>query len=173
MTIPPPLILTLRLDETSFGFFNALRQKHFPPELNFIDAHLTLFHHLPDTPEIPQQLCEITARQPVMTLEVTGLMKLGRGVAYRINSPVLVGLQAQLKRQWREWLTPQDGQGFRPHITVQNKVSPDAANMLCDRLTADFRPFTAQGTGLVLWEYLGGPWKKAGEFGFLELYSPN
>ncbi len=166
MTNLPPLILTLRLDETSFAFFNTLRKKHFPPDLNFIDAHLTLFHHLPNKTEVHAQLRDITTRQPAMTLEVTGLMKLGRGVAFRIGSPELTGLQTHLKSQFREWLTPQDGQAFRPHITVQNKVSPATANALYDELTTSFAPFAVQGTGLSLWEYLGGPWRKVVDFGF-------
>jgi 2'-5' RNA ligase len=168
MTNLPPLILTLLLDESSFSFFNTLRKKHFPPDLNFIDAHLTLFHHLPNIAEVRSQLQVITANLPAMTLQVTGLMKLGRGVAYRLDCPELVGLQAQLKRQWREWLTLQDGQGFRPHITVQNKVSPATANALYDALTASFTPFAVRGTGLSLWEYLGGPWRKVGEYTFAE-----
>ncbi len=162
----PPLILTLRLDGKSFAYFNGLRQAHFPPAINYLDAHLTLFHHLPAVPEVTALLGEMAARQPVIPLEVPGLMKLGRGVAFRINSPELMQLRAYLKGQWAAWLTPQDAQGFRPHVTVQNKVDPAAANALYDSLSAGFQPFTAQGTGLSLWAYRGGPWEKGEEFGF-------
>ena len=44
---PAPLILTLKLDQASFTRLDALRQAHFPPERNWLSAHLTLFHHLP------------------------------------------------------------------------------------------------------------------------------
>jgi hypothetical protein len=42
-----PLILTLGLDRASFERFEALRRAHFPPALNRVPAHVTLFHHLP------------------------------------------------------------------------------------------------------------------------------
>jgi hypothetical protein len=44
-------ILTLQLDPTAQAHFEALRQQHFPPALNHIPAHLTLFHQLPDSDE--------------------------------------------------------------------------------------------------------------------------
>jgi len=46
-----PLILTLKLDEESQAFFDKQRALYFPPERNFLKAHLTLFHQLPDEPE--------------------------------------------------------------------------------------------------------------------------
>jgi len=42
-----PLILTLNFNNEVQQFFNALRKQHFPPVINYLDAHLTLFHHLP------------------------------------------------------------------------------------------------------------------------------
>ena len=44
---PAPLILTLALDADSQAHFDALRKQHFPPAINYLAAHLTLFHHLP------------------------------------------------------------------------------------------------------------------------------
>lgn len=162
----PPLILALGLDPESFAYFNGLRQAHFPPAINYLDAHLTLFHHLPDVPAVTDLLRTVAGAQPPVPLEVTGPMKLGRGVAFRIKSEPLTELQAYLKWQWREHLTPQDQQGFRAHVTVQNKVDPAAANALYEALSASFRPFTATGTGLSLWEYHGGPWRKREDFAF-------
>lgn len=162
----PPLILALRLDDESFAYLDGLRKAHFPPAINYLDAHLTLFHHLPDRPAVTDLLRAVAGPQPPIPLEVTGLMKLGRGVAFRIKSEPLTELQAYLKGQWREWLTAQDQQGFRPHVTVQNKVDPATANALYEALSADFKPFTATGTGLSLWEYHNGPWRKREDFGF-------
>lgn len=167
MTVQPPLILTLQLDPAAFAFFNDLRQQHFPAAINYLDAHVTLFHHLPAVPAVTDLLVTVTARQPVISLEVTEVMKLGRGVAYRLQSRDLVQLQTYLKQQWQPWLTPQDRQGFRPHITVQNKVTPETANALFEKLTAAFQPFTATGIGLSLWEYRGGPWHKVQDYPFV------
>ena len=41
------LILTLIIDGEAQNFFNILRQRYFPAERNYLDAHLTLFHNLP------------------------------------------------------------------------------------------------------------------------------
>jgi len=78
----------------------------------------------------------------------------------------LLHLQAYLKTHWLEWLTPQDRQGFRPHITIQNKVDVETAHTLFTELTTSFKPFYVQGIGLSLWEYQGGPWHKLKDFSF-------
>ena len=39
-------ILTAEMDEDSFGWLDRLRRRYFPPERNFLPAHLTLFHLL-------------------------------------------------------------------------------------------------------------------------------
>jgi hypothetical protein len=61
---------------------------------------------------------------------------------------------------------PQDRQGFQPHVTVQNKVTPAEAQDLLRALQATFAPFAVQGEGLHLWRYLGGPWRLARTFRF-------
>jgi len=154
--------------------FDGLRRRHFPAERNFIPAHLTLFHQLPgeELADIAARLHEITREAPPLSLAVTGLRLLGRGVAYSLESEVLAALRARLARHWSDRLTPQDRQGFRPHITVQNKVSPEAARTLQVALADGFTPFTAQGTGLLLWRYRGGPWEAAGTFRFGGALSP-
>ena len=69
MDKPAPLILTLELDERSFAFFGAQRRRYFPPERNFIPAHLTLFHALPG--EHLPSIAAWTSRQQPFTLDVT------------------------------------------------------------------------------------------------------
>ena len=61
-----PLILTLQLDAQAFAFFNFLRQKHFPAKINYLDAHLTLFHHLPPDPAVTEVLENIAASQKII-----------------------------------------------------------------------------------------------------------
>lgn len=161
-----PLILTLRLDDAAFQYFNQLRKAHFPPERNFIDAHLTLFHHLPDTPELRMQVAEAAANRAPFQLEVTGLRSLGGGVAYRLHCPALHSWHRQLQQLWQAQLTPQDRQPLQPHITVQNKVAPPVARQLQQQLEASFTPFRVQAPGLQLWAYMGGPWQLLQEYPF-------
>lgn len=162
-----PLILTLALEPSAQQHFEALRQRHFPPERNFIPAHITLFHHLPaaELPAISTQLASTTAI-PAFPVSVTGLRSLGRGVAFQLESPTLVTLHARLARAFYDWLTQQDRQGFRPHIVVQNKVDAPTAKRTLAELSATFAPFTTHATGLLLWRYLGGPWQPLAEFPF-------
>lgn len=164
----PPLIVTLALDEAAAGFFNELRRQHFPPERNYLDAHLTLFHHLPGAEQaaISDVLSEFGRRLAPLPLQVAGLQFLGQGVAYRVGSAAVEQLHRDLQQRWWPWLTPQDQQKRRPHVTIQNKVRPEVARSLHEQLGASFEPFAAMGTGLQLWAYRNGPWEALQYFPF-------
>lgn len=164
-----PLILTLKLDAASFQFYEALRQTHFPPERNYLAAHLTMFHHLPgeESAKIKDDLAEICSAAEVFPLRFSGWRFLGKGVAINVESEELLNLRARLAARWRERLVPQDRQKFQPHITVQNKVESARARRLYETLSRDFEPFGGAGEGLQLWQYLGAPWKLEREFLFI------
>lgn len=163
-----PLIATLKLDAESFAFFNQLRRKHFPAERNFLSAHVTLFHNLPGSrkEQIETDLNQLCRRYKTFPLRFPRWRFLGRGAAIEIESPELNRLQSELKNKWDEWLTNQDRQKFKPHITVQNKVAPGAARLLFDELSADWSERVGAGVGIELWHYLNGPWKLAADFAF-------
>ena len=168
MTNSAPLILTLALDDDAQAYFDALRRRHFPPKINYLAAHLTLFHHLPGA-ELDAVTAELRAqcRAPApLPLSVTGLRSLGRGVAFVFENEALRALHRRLQAAFAPHLTPQDQQKLQPHITVQNKVAPAAARLLLAELQAGFVPFAAVGTGLRLWAYRGGPWEHLAEFSF-------
>ena len=163
-----PLVLTLTLDAEATTFFNELRQQHFPAERNYLEAHLTLFHQLPgsEIDSVVAPLENVSQQYHPIDLQVKEVRLLGRGVGYRLESSLLQQLHRQLQKQWRPFLTKQDQQKLWPHVTVQNKVTPGEAKHLYERLSEEFEPFTAQGTGLHLWEYHGGPWESARVFSF-------
>lgn len=164
----PPLILTLKLGQDAFERFDALRRAHFPPERNHIPAHLTLFHALPGEREadVRRTVAALCAATPVLHLAFPALRFLGRGVAVEVAAPELIALRGRLALFWSEWLSPQDRQGYRPHITVQNKVAPEQARRLYAELGGGWAPFHALGEGLLLWRYLGGPWELAAQAPF-------
>ena len=161
-------ILTIRMDPLSQAWFDDLRQKHFPPELNQIAAHLTLFHKLPGTDAARWAIEQISAQTPPFPMHITGLQSLGRGVAYKLAAPQLSAVHASLAAAFRDDLGSQDKQGFRPHVVVQNKTSTKAARTLLDQLQATFAPRTAEALGLDWWEYLGGPWHPLAYFPFTQ-----
>ena len=88
-----------------------------------------------------------------------GVMSLGRGVAYRIDSPELVAIRKGLCEAFSGLLTPQDAGGWRPHVTIQNKVAPGVAKVLLAALSRDFQAREVAVAGLATWWYRGGPWE--------------
>lgn len=165
----PPLLVTLAMDDASFAHFNAERIRYFPPERNHIPAHITLFHKLPgEEEEAVRRILAVTAHhQRPFTMHTTGLWMIGFGVAYLIENADAQVLRAQLQQQFKPWLSPQDAkQGFRPHITVQNKTTATAAKALHAELSQVFLPRAVQAVGLDLWRYLGGPWEHRARFDF-------
>lgn len=164
----PPFILTLDLDARLFAGLDALRRAHFPPERNHVPAHVTLFHALPGEHEadIATHLAAVCEPHPPVAVTLPGVRSLGRGVAVTVDAPELVALRNRLARQWAGALAPQDRQGYRPHATIQNKVTPEAAKALLAELAATWVPAGGVGEGLRLWRYVGGPWEPAGRFRF-------
>lgn len=164
-----PLILTLKFESSAFETLNDLRKKYFPPERNFLAAHITLFHALPGENQIliEQHLNEISQKTPILNLIFSAPRFLGKGVAIDTIGPELIRLRAELTDQWSAWLTKQDGQkNFRPHVTIQNKVEPNVARELFELLKNEWQPIESTGEGLQLWQYLGGPWKLIKTFDF-------
>jgi hypothetical protein len=163
MLDPAPLILTLRLDAAHQARFDALRDAHFPPERNYLRAHVTLFHKLPGDAlsAIAFRLARLVAGTPPPEVVVEAPYLLGRGVAFRLNSPAADGLRHDLAQDWGDWLTPQDRAKTRLHVTVQNKVPAPEAKALHAALMAASAPSRFASPGLDLWRYLGGPWEHA------------
>lgn len=147
----PPLIVTAELDPATQAWLDGLRDAHFPPERNFLRAHLTLFHALSTRPRLPAS--------PVLDAVVEAPFKLGRGVAFAVACPPLLALRrGMVAAIGEDALTQQDRGWGRPHVTVQNKVAPETAATLHASLTDGHEPRPAQVVGLALWDYRGGPW---------------
>lgn len=154
-----PLIVSALFAPEDFGWLDALRRAHFPPERNRLPAHLTLFHHLPPSlsGELKRRLTAV-AHEPRPPAEAAGLIDLGGGVAIRIVSPALESIRDGLADAFAGMLTSQDRAGWRPHVTIQNKVAPAQARALRARLEADFRPRAVRIDGLAIWAYRSGVW---------------
>lgn len=156
-----PLIVSALFAAGDQQWLDRLRRAHFPPERNLLPAHLTLFHHLPPSlaREAGQRLRSLTRGVRAPAAEAAGLIDLGGGVAIRIVSPGLVAIRDELAGAFAGLLTPQDAAGWRPHVTIQNKVAPAAARALRAALEQEFRPRRVAVAGLALWRYRGGPWE--------------
>lgn len=161
MSEPAPIIVTALFGPADAAWFDDLRARHFPPERNLLKAHLTMFHHLAPglAPELKRRLTAETRAVAPPAARIAGLLSLGRGVAFRIESPALEDIRHRLADAFAALLTPQDRAGWRPHVTVQNKVEPGAAKALQALLERDFRPRAVRIAGLASWWYRGGPWE--------------
>jgi hypothetical protein len=161
------LIVTAELGATDFGWLEGLRRKHYPPDRNRVPAHLTMFHALPPSTEVEirSRLSDI-ARGPVPKATIEGLMDLGGGVAFRVVSPPLDRVREELAGRLHGLLGPQDRGGWRPHVTIQNKVAPKLARALLVELQRNFAPRPLAIRGLGLHRYLDGPWEKLGDYPF-------
>ena len=161
------LIVTADLAEVDFGWLEGLRRKHYPFERNQVPVHLTIFHGLPPSAEL-----EVRARlsrfanQAVPRAMVAGLMDLGGGVAFRVVSEDLDRMREDLAADLHGLLGAQDIGGWRPHITIQNKVSSGKARELRNSLERDFHPRSLSIKGLGLHRYLGGPWERIAAYPF-------
>ena len=163
---PSTLIVTLQLDAASQTFFERMRQLHYPPDRNVISAHLTLFHQLPEDEQVMKTLQQTAEAQPPFSLACTGLLSLGRGVAYQLESAALLSLHKSLARAFAPHLSAQDKQRFKPHIVIQNKVTSERARSLLAELRGSPLPPNGNGCGLDVWRYLGGPWARLRTFQF-------
>ena len=159
--------MTAVLDAHSARTLEALRQRYFPAALNRVPAHLTLFHHLPgeDLRAISERVATLCSLHGALRFDIGGTRFLGRGVAFEIACPPLVALREALAADWHDQLTAQDRQGYRPHVTIQNKVTPAEARTTQEALF-DLLPINGEIHGLRLWHYRGGPWDEAGRFRF-------
>ena len=163
-----PLIVTAELGAADFGKLDALRHRHFPPERNQLAAHLTMFHALPALleSELKRRLAAIAASSPPPPAILAGLINLGGGVAFRIVSDQLDSICEDLREAFRGSLTQQDSHGWRPHVTIQNKVAPKVARALLAELERTFQPRPLTIAGLAYHYYEGGPWRTARRYPF-------
>lgn len=151
-----PLLVTAELPPDVFAWADGLRRAHYPPERNRLQAHVTLFHALPPSAraEVRRLLAARAADTAPPSADIVGLMDLDRGTAIALASRALTDLHADLAEHLRGVIQQRDDRPFRPHITVQNKVTPTAARALQAELARHVHPrkFQFRGFGLYSWD---------------------
>src|SRR5688572_24256035 len=143
------LIVTAELGAEDLAWLDALRRRHYPSERNRVPAHLTMFHALAPSAEdeARRRLAAYSAR-PAPAARIAGLMDLGGGVAVRVVSDELDAIRDELADDLHGLLGAQDSGGWRPHLTIQNKVAPKVARELLRTLERDFQPRPLRIAGL-------------------------
>ncbi|UAJ09690.1 2'-5' RNA ligase family protein [Polymorphobacter megasporae] len=161
MTDFRPLVITARPDDAMLARFEALRRAHFPPALNRVPAHISLFHQIPGSEfdAVVERLKAMAREHPAPQVEVAGLRSLGRGVAYVLRSAGLSAFHDDLSEAWEPLLIPQDRHRLAAHVTIQNKVTPEVARATLAALSEGFEPWRFDVVGIDVWRYLDGPWE--------------
>ena len=161
------LIITAEIAPEDLSWLDQLRRANYPAERNQLPAHLTMFHALPPSAEreIRSTLARLSS-EPIPKASIAGLLDLGGGVAFRVVSADLDRVRRTLADDFHGLLTAQDTGGWRPHITIQNKVAPKQSRALKAALELQFRPRSLSIRGLGLHRYLDGPWERLAIFNF-------
>ena len=161
------LIVTAEIGANDLSWLDRLRRAHYPPERNRVPAHLTIFHALPPSAEreVRSSLSRTVSAEPPQA-SIEGLMNLGGGVAYRVVSPQLDGIRSRLADDFHGLLSAQDSDGWRPHVTIQNKVSAKEARALMIEIEQGFCPQPLEIRGLGLHRYIDGPWERLATYAF-------
>jgi len=163
-----PFIVTAELPPDLAKWATGLRTEHFPPERNFLKAHVTLFHALPYFcgDEVRAALAQEAAEYAPIDAELVGLMALGGGTALKLSSLGMLELRDRLADRFHGLLTSQDSHPPRLHVTIQNKVALQEARALQAQLEPHIMPRSFRFAGLGMHVYRGGPWDHVRNFPF-------
>ena len=163
-----PLILTAKLPPDLHSFATRLRDRHFPPERNHLEAHVTLFHALPPSceAELAGLLVRLAKENAPVPARLDGIMSLGGGTALKLTSSAMLALREEIAEHFHGSLSSQDQHRPRLHVTVQNKVTSKEAKALQAELADKIEPRGFAFPGLSLFRYRGGPWEFARDWLF-------
>lgn len=167
-------VLTLLTDQKHHQTLTKMRKQYFPPRLNRLDAHLTLFHALPGSEletAIRPKLSEIAQSTSPFSILAATPFRLNKGIA--IGLPKAKGgddarnVHTQLKGAWKDFLSRQDSGGFAAHYTIMNKMDDESAvQNAFDEVEANWKGCHGTAEGLSLFLYDRGNWVHMEDFRF-------
>ena len=162
-----PLIVTIDFAPSDFAWLEGLRRAHYPAEHNRVPVHLTMFQGLPpsELEDVRHQLALHSAGRPPRAI-IAGLMNFSSGVAFRVVSDELETIRESIADHFHGLLCAPDAAGWRPHVTIQNKVVAKHAKALLDELGQGFRPRPLGISGLSVHRYQNGPWETLARYPF-------
>ena len=163
-----PLIVTALLPKDMAAWATGLRTRHFPPERNYLSAHVTLFHAIPPScaGELATVLKGVATDTAPVPGRLEGIMSLGRGTALKLSSPSMLALRDRIAGRFHGSLSAQDQHRPRLHVTIQNKVSAAEAKAVQAELAPVIQPRDFAFRGIATYHYLGGPWELLREYSF-------
>lgn len=176
----PVYVLTLLTDDAHQKRMTALRKKYFPPKLNKLGAHLTLFHALPESKlesTIIPTIKHVAAEWQPFSVNAAKPFRMKKGIAISVpknqGGDLAQKVHGVLLGAWEGegWLSEQDAGRMRAHYTIMNKVDDEAevADAM-EEVSGSWKGDRGTVVGLGLWRYEKGYWKwvEAFEFGTKE-----
>ncbi|KAL8957733.1 MAG: hypothetical protein Q9183_005980, partial [Haloplaca sp. 2 TL-2023] len=153
-------ILTLHTDAKHHRVVTDLRTKYFPPQLNKLSAHITLFRALPGSQlsRIEKDIHEIAQQHHPFFISTGKPHKFVEGVSLDVRAVPAQEIYHALKARWTTFLSKQD-HIFRPHYTIQNKVpEKEVVEKTMDEIQGSFTGSRGTADGLTLHRYEKGYW---------------
>ncbi|KAI5196745.1 hypothetical protein E4T38_08334 [Aureobasidium subglaciale] len=167
-------VLTLLTDAKHHRTLTETRKKYFPPRLNRLEAHITLFHALPGSlleEKIKPTLREVSSNTTQFHLLAATPFRLNKGIA--IGLPKSSGgddarqVHQQLKFAWEDFLSRQDAGGFAAHYTIMNKVDDEKeVQKAFEQVQEEWKGCHGTVLGLSLFKYDRGNWVHDEDFKF-------
>ena len=161
-------ILTLHSDPAHHNRITALRTKYFPRHLNKLSAHIALFRALPGShlPIIEADLSTTCTYHQPFTIHTTTPFLLKHGVGINVAAEPAREIYKELRGKWEGFLSQQD-KGFRPHYTIQNKAEEGVPEKTLEEVKGSrVEGMKGEVSGLTLWRYEKGFWRRGKDFGF-------
>ena len=154
-------ILTLKTDQKHYEHMTELRKSYFPPGLFKVNAHVTLFHALPQShlAAIEADISTIARYTIPFVIHAIQPHLLGiQGVVLHVQSKRATSIYNHLRDQWLRFLSRQD-RIFKPHYLVQNKVDKATAETTLEALRRKFLGSSGVVEGLSLHRHDRGFWR--------------
>ncbi len=159
---PEKYILALHTDLVHHKAVTALRNAHFPANINKLSAHVALFRALPGSQlsTIQASILHIAQNHNPFPISTGEPFLMAHGVGLHAHAEPAKDIFRTLKDQWGGLLSKQD-QSFRAHYTIQNKVQSSVAQKCFEDIQSGpdrFEGSTGTVTGLSLYLYDRGYW---------------
>ena len=151
------LIITLKIEEEAQSFFEKKRSEYYPRHCNYVPAHITFFHALPNSSLFLEGLHQAAPHKEV-TMDVASILSFNNGMAYELKNEQLQILHSHLQKLFLKELSGKDKKIWSPHITVQNKVTEFKAQKSCKELLQYFKPFSFKVEGFNVYVYEKKRW---------------
>ena len=168
-------VLTIKTDDVHHRTMTELRNRYFPKQLNKLDAHLTLFHALPESKlesTIIPAIEHLVKEHAPFSFHARSPFKMTRGIGIAIpqsrGREQIQSIRQNLLEPWRNegFLSGQDAGSARPHYTIMNKVDNEDDVAKAFEEVKNWKFHWGKAEGLALFRYHRGFWNPEKTFLF-------